>query len=284
MVKRKGLGKGLGALIPENLDSNLEKNKKEGEFSQDQVQMISVDLITTSENNPRKNFDKEAINSLAESIKNYGILQPLVLIKENEIYRIVAGERRYRAAKKAGLSKIPAFIKNLSEKDKNIISIVENIQREDLNAYEEAQAYNNIMREYNITQQELATILGKSRTYIANIVRLLNLDELSISELEKGNITSSQARSLLSIKDLSKRKVYLDKLLNKEVTVNEIEKKSRKKHKVKNVYIRDLEERFTEYLGNKVGINKSKNKWTMKIEFSNEEDLENFISNFDLGD
>lgn len=281
MARRKGLGKGLGALIPEKIDQeDLTENI-------DQIQMIATKDILISSGNPRKNFDMEGIESLAESIKMYGVLQPLVLIREKNKYRIVAGERRFRAAKVAKLSEVPAIIKELTEKDQNMISMVENIQREDLNPYEEAMAYNNIMKQYNLTQQELSDVIGKSRTYIANMVRLINLDERTIEHLENGNITSSQGRALLGIDNLEERYKYLELLLKNEITVNEIEKtkttKKRKKVK-KDVFVRDLEERLKESLGTIVKIKKSKNKWTVNIEFSNDEQIEEFLSHYELGD
>lgn len=281
MVRRKGLGKGLGALIPEkeileNKDSDFEK-----------IQQIKIDKIEASDNNPRKNFDDETINSLSKSIKLYGILQPLVLIKNGEKYKIVAGERRYRAAKIAGLETVPAIIRELNDKDKDMISMIENIQREDLNPYEEAQAYENIMKIHNLTQEELSNIIGKSRTYIANIVRLLSLDDFTISELEKGNITSSQGRALLGIKDIFERKKYLEMLIKKEITVNEIEKKSSKKEKKiikKDVFIKDIEDRLKESLGAKVDVKKSYNKWKVSIEFANDEQIEEFLERYGLGE
>lgn len=281
MVRRKGLGKGLGALIPEkeileNNDSDFEK-----------IQQIKIDKIEASDNNPRKNFDDETINSLSKSIKLYGILQPLVLIKNDEKYKIVAGERRYRAAKIAGLETVPAIIRELNDKDKDIISMIENIQREDLNPYEEAQAYENIMKIHNLTQEELSNIIGKSRTYIANIVRLLSLDDFTISELEKGNITSSQGRALLGIKDIFERKKYLEMLIKKEITVNEIEKRSSKKEKKiikKDVFIKDIEDRLKESLGAKVDVKKSNNKWKVSIEFANDEQIEEFLERYGLGE
>lgn len=280
MARRKGLGKGLGALIPE-------KREKEVSSDTNQIQMISIKDILISSGNPRKNFDKEGIEALANSIKNYGIIQPLVLIKDNNKYRIVAGERRFRAAKVAKLSEVPAIIKELSEKDQDMITMVENIQREDLNPYEEAIAYNNIMKQYNLTQQELSDVIGKSRTYIANMVRLINLDEKTIEQLENGNITSSQGRALLGLDNLEERHKYLELLLKNEITVNELEKKkyTKKINKVKkDVFVRDLEERLKESLGTKVRINKSRNKWTVNIEFSNDEQIEEFLSHYELGD
>lgn len=279
MARRKGLGKGLGALIPEK-EININEDTN-------QIQMVDIKDIKISSGNPRKNFDMESIESLAESIKMYGVLQPLVLIKENDKYKIVAGERRFRAAKTAKLKEVPAIIKELTGRDQDMISMIENIQREDLNPYEEAMAYTNMMKKYNLTQQELSDILGKSRTYIANMVRLINLDEKTIEEIENGNITSSQGRALLGIENIEERHKYLELLLKNEITVNEIEKtKNTKKRKQvkKDIFVRDLEDRLKESLGTKVRINKSRNKWTVNIEFSNDEQIEEFLSHYNLGE
>lgn len=279
MARRKGLGKGLGALIPEK-EININENTN-------QIQMVDIKDIKINSGNPRKYFDMESIESLAESIKMYGVLQPLVLIKENDKYKIVAGERRFRAAKTANLKEVPAIIKELTGRDQDMISMIENIQREDLNPYEEAVAYTNMMKKYNLTQQELSDILGKSRTYIANMVRLINLDEKTIEEIENGNITSSQGRALLGIENIEERHKYLELLLKNEITVNEIEKtKNTKKRKQvkKDIFVRDLEDRLKESLGTKVRINKSRNKWTVNIEFSNDEQIEEFLSHYNLGE
>lgn len=279
MARRKGLGKGLGALIPEKeINTNDDTN---------QIQMIDIKDIKISSGNPRKNFDMESIESLAESIKMYGVLQPLVLIKENDKYKIVAGERRFRAAKTAKLKEVPAIIKDLTGRDQDMISMIENIQREDLNPYEEAMAYTNMMKKYNLTQQELSDILGKSRTYIANMVRLINLDEKTIEEIENGNITSSQGRALLGIENIEERHKYLELLLKNEITVNEIEKTkntNKRKQVKKDIFVIDLEDRLKESLGTKVRINKSRNKWTVNIEFSNDEQIEEFLSHYNLGE
>lgn len=279
MARRKGLGKGLGALIPEK-EININENTN-------QIQMVDIKDIKISSGNPRKNFDMESIESLAESIKMYGVLQPLVLIKENDKYKIVAGERRFRAAKIAKLKEVPAIIKDLTGRDQDMISMIENIQREDLNPYEEAMAYTNMMKKYNLTQQELSDILGKSRTYIANMVRLINLDEKTIEEIENGNITSSQGRALLGIENIEERHKYLELLLKNEITVNEIEKTkntNKRKQVKKDIFVRDLEDRLKESLGTKVRINKSRNKWTVNIEFSNDEQIEEFLSHYNLGE
>lgn len=305
MAKKRALGRGLGALIPEKENTKKEnnysestdiktnnknenktktnKNLKSKDKIVDDVLSIKIDQIKVNEDNARKTFNQESIDSLGESIKLYGVLQPLVLIKREDHYEIVAGERRFRAAKSVGLKEVPSIIKDLSKKDKDMVSMVENIQREDLNPYEEAQAYTNIMKDYKMTQAELSELLGKSRTYIANMVRLLKLDDFTIKELENGNITSSQARALLAIDDILLRKDYLDKLARKEITVNEIEKKaSRKKKNVKrDIFVVDIEERLTESLGTKVKVNKGKNKWTVNIEFSSDDQLEDFLSQYE---
>lgn len=305
MAKKRALGRGLGALIPEREDTKKENNYSESTDIKtnnknenktktnknteskdkivDDVLSIKIDQIKVNEDNARKTFNQESIDSLGESIKLYGVLQPLVLTKREDHYEIVAGERRFRAAKSVGLKEVPAIIKDLSKKDKDMVSMVENIQREDLNPYEEAQAYTNIMKDYKMTQAELSELLGKSRTYIANMVRLLKLDDFTIKELENGNITSSQARALLAIDDILLRKDYLDKLARKEITVNEIEKKaSRKKKNVKrDIFVVDIEERLTESLGTKVKVNKGKNKWTVNIEFSSDDQLEDFLSQYE---
>ncbi|EHR32100.1 ParB-like partition protein [Helcococcus kunzii ATCC 51366] len=281
MTKKRGLGRGLGALIPD-------KKEVEEVNDLDQVEYIKLKDIVASSDNPRKNFDEESIKSLADSIKMYGVLQPLVLIKNGEKYDIVAGERRYRAAKLIKLDEVPAIVKNLTNKDKDMISMVENIQREDLNPYEEAQAYSNIMKQYDMTQNELSDVIGKSRTYIANMVRLLSLDEFTIQELEKGNITSSQGRALLGIEDIAERREYLDKLIKKEITVNDLEKKRTTKTKVKkkpkDIFIRDIEDRLKESLGTKVSVKKSRNKWNVNIEFANDEQIEDFLLKYNIGE
>lgn len=305
MVKRKGLGRGISALFPEKEDKVVEKTETLGVVNEEKVEKnnekppksksdnidneiienIKLTDIKASEDNPRKNFDIEALENLEQSIRLYGIIQPLVLMKNRGKYEIIAGERRYRAAVLAGLEEVPAIVKKLTSKDKDMISMVENIQREDLNPYEEALAYKNIMLKYSLTQNELSDIIGKSRTYIANIVRLLGLDKDTIKELEEGNITSSQGRALLSVEDLKLRSKYLKMLIRNEITVNEIEKRSSSKlPKVKDIYIRDLEERFKESIGAKVKINKAKNSWKVNIEFFDDEQIEDFLKRYQLGD
>ena len=285
MARKKGLGKGLGALLPEeNSIYNIIEENKSGE----KVLNIPIDKINKNKNNPRKQFDQEALEDLANSIKLYGIIQPLVLVKSKDegMYDIVAGERRFRAAEIAKLTEIPVIIKELDDQSKDMIAMVENIQRKDLNPYEEAQAYSNIMNDYGLTQAGLSEVLGKSRTYIANSVRLLTLDDMTISELESGNITSTQARALLGIDDLLTRNKYLQMLINKEITVNEVEKRSKKKTKVidrqEDIFIKDIQTRLSESIGAKVRLNKNNKTWKMNIEFYDEAQIEDFLQRYGI--
>lgn len=283
MARKKGLGKGLGALIPEeDTLTNLVEEKKDSQ----KVLSISIVDIDASEGNPRKSFDEDSLKDLAESIKLYGIIQPIVLTKNDKRYEIVAGERRYRAAKIAGLTEVPAIIKELDEKSKDMISMVENIQRKDLNPYEEAMAYDNIMKDYSLTQAGLSEVIGKSRTYIANMVRLLSLDNLTIKELEEGNITSTQARALLTVDDITLRNKYLQMLINKEITVNEVERRASRKRSVVNseqdVFIRDIQDRLSESIGAKVRLNKGTKSWKMNIEFFDEQQIEDFLDKYGI--
>lgn len=193
---------------------------------------------------------------MAESIKSHGIIQPLILRKKDGYYEIVAGERRFRAAKLVQLEKVPAIVVDIDDDKANVLSIIENIQREDLNAVEEASSYKSLLERYKITQEELSKKIGKSRSYITNTIRLLNLDDESLKSLEDRSITPTQARSLLAIDDLKKRNKYLNDLINKKTNIRKIEKAS--KEKEKDIFSEDLEKRMEEVLGTKVSIVKRK--------------------------
>lgn len=195
---------------------------------------------------------------MAESIKSHGIIQPLILRKKDGYYEIVAGERRFRAAKLVQLEKVPAIVVDIDDDKANVLSIIENIQREDLNAVEEASSYKSLLERYKITQEELSKKIGKSRSYITNTIRLLNLDDESLKSLEDRSITPTQARSLLAIDDLKKRNKYLNDLINKKTNIRKIEKAS--KEKEKDIFSEDLEKRMEEVLGTKVSIVKEK-RW-----------------------
>ena len=247
------------------------------------IENIDINLIDYNSNNPRKVFNEEDLKDLATSIVEYGILQPLILIKKDDRYEIVAGERRFRAAQLASMDQVPAIIKDLGPKDKDFISLIENIQRKDLNPYEEAHSYKSLMENYGLTQAGLSELIGKSRAYIANTVRLLSLDDHSTSLLKQGDLTSTQARALLSIKDSKERREYLDLLLNGKVSVNAVEKaQKRKVINNKDIYIEEIEDKLMEKLGSRVNIKKTKTGWTMNIDFYQDEDLENFLSNLEI--
>lgn len=266
MAKRTGLGKGLGALIS---SEDIEREKK------DSIEKIDLDTIRANKDQPRKEFDEEKIKELAESIKSHGIIQPLILRKKDGYYEIVAGERRFRAAKLVQLEKVPAIVVDIDDDKANVLSIIENIQREDLNAVEEASSYKSLLERYKITQEELSKKIGKSRSYITNTIRLLNLDNESLKSLEDRSITPTQARSLLAIDDLKKRNKYLNDLINKKTNIRKIEKAS--KEKEKDIFSEDLEKRMEEALGTKVSIVKSKKGGKIEIKYFDNDDLQRLL-------
>lgn len=268
-MTKKSLGRGLGSLIPEN----NKRNKT--------IVRIPMEKIYTRKDQPRKNFDDKALLGLSQSIEKYGLLNPIVLRKNGIKYEIIAGERRYRASKLLGHKEIDAIIKNVDNKNIDILSIVENVQREDLTGLEEANAYNELCHNYNMTQEEVAKTVGKSRSYIANSLRLLKLDENSKRELQEGNISSSQARTLLSIKDEDDRKKSLDDFKNKKTNIRKVEKKSRKNKSIKDdqnldqILFEDFEEKFIDLLNSKVEIKKNKEGYRVSIDCFSIDDIEN---------
>lgn len=213
MNKKGGLGKGLGALINQNLLENNETNKN--------VNLISINLIKPNYNQPRKNFDDEKIIMLAQSIKQHGIIQPLILKKVDDFYIIVAGERRWKAAKSIGMKELPAVIMELSDKDLLEVSLIENIQREDLNPIEEGLAYKKLLEDFNITQEELGKRIGKSRTVITNSIRLLNLDKRVQEYLIDGVILEGHARVILSIDNNDLQYEIAQKVIDEDLSVRD---------------------------------------------------------------
>ena len=195
MVKKTGLGKGLDALF--SMPVAEEEKAKEGE----QVKSLKLNEVEPNRNQPRKTFNQESLEELAESIKMYGIIQPIVVTEKEGYYAIIAGERRWRAAKIAGLEEIPAIIREDDERKNQEISLIENIQREDLNAYEKAAGIKALMEEYDLTQEQIAKTLGKSRSSIANSVRILNLQEPILKFAKEGKLTEGHCKALLAIND-----------------------------------------------------------------------------------
>ena len=268
MAKKRGLGKGLEALIPQDTYEEILK--------EEEILELELDRLFPRKDQPRREFDEESLNELKNSILEYGIIQPLIVRKKDDKYEIVAGERRYRAASLANLEKVPVRVLDVEDRIIQEISIIENIQREDLNPYEEALAYEELMAEYSYTQQELSDKLGKSRSYIANTIRLLKLDPEIIEYLKSGDITSTQARTLLSIKDKDKRFKMLENLLLKQSTVRDVEKLTTRKRS-RDIYQEELENRLVEYLGTKVNLKPKRKGGKIEIVYMNNDDLERIL-------
>ena len=277
--RSKRLGKGLSALIPE---INEEIDKKD-------IVQIKLSNIRPNKNQPRKEFDEDRIKALSDSIKNVGVLQPIVLkpIEDNN-YMIIAGERRYRASILAGKEQIPAIIKDIPIKDIMEIALIENLQREDLNSIEEALAYKNLIEDYKVTQEELSEAVGKSRPYITNTLRLLNLQNKIIKMIENGDITAGHGKALLRIEDKEKQLEVAMRIVEEGLSVRTVEniakkiienKEKRKiEKKEKDIYIIDAEEKLSNIFGTKVNISMNNKKGKIEISYNNEDELNDILS------
>ena len=277
--RSKRLGRGLSALIPE---INEEVDKKE-------IIQIKLSNIHPNKNQPRKEFDEEKLKALSESIKSVGVLQPIVLKpKDKGNYMIIAGERRYRASLLAGKKEIPAVIKDIPIKDIMEIALIENLQREDLNAIEEALAYKGLIDNYKVTQEEISEAVGKSRPHIANTIRLLHLQKKVIDMIESGDITPGHGKALLRIEDSEKQLELAIKIVKEGLSVRAVEEIAKKisenkdtkksDRKPKDIYILDVEERLSNIFGTKVNISRSKKKGKIEITYNNEDELNDIIS------
>ena len=277
--RSKRLGKGLSALIPE---INEEIDKKD-------IVQIKLINIRPNKNQPRKEFDEEKIKSLSDSIKNVGVLQPIVLKPmEDNNYMIIAGERRYRASILAGKEEIPAIIKDISVKDIMEIALIENLQRENLNPIEEALAYKGLIENYKATQEELSEVVGKSRPHIANTLRLLNLQDNIIKMIEKGEITAGHGKALLRIEDKEKQLEIANRIINEDLSVRAVEEIAKKllenkgvkkpEKKQKDIYIIDAEEKLSNIFGTKVNISIGKKTGKIEIVCNNEDELNDILS------
>lgn len=281
MSKKFALGKGLGALIPEEVEEVSDKGL-----------YISINKIKSDSDQPRKAFDSEKIVELAESIKTHGIIQPLILRKESEDqYIIVAGERRWRAAKMAAIQEVPAIVMDLSDKDTLEISLIENIQRQDLNPIEEAMAYKKLINDFKITQEELSKRIGKSRVAIANTMRLMNLDTRVQEYLIEGIISEGHGRVLLGIEDMDLQYQVAQQVIDEKWSVRYLEKlvkkmnenKDKAKEEVEldtvnvNPYYKELKDQLQNYFGTKVNISNKKNKGKIEIEYYSEDDLQRIL-------
>lgn len=275
-MTKRGLGKGLEALIPK-------AEHKEKEF----VIEMDIESLTPNLFQPRKNFDKEKMEELKGSIKKHGIIQPIVVRKMANGYEIVAGERRLKAAKEIGLKKIPAIIKTFNNEKSLEIALVENIQREDLNPVEQANAFKRLIDEFNLTQQELAEATGKSRALVTNTIRLLKLNPEIQKNISEGKISFGHAKLLLSIEDEEVQRAVCDRIIANDLSVRDterliknIEKVQKKQFKVKNITIErfpEVEGRLREVLGTKISILYDGKKGKINIEFYNKEDLRRIV-------
>ena len=294
MAVKRGLGKGLGNLIPES-DKEAQKTKVVEKVVEKKVivkepaeTIVKINEVEPNKNQPRRTFDEDALLELAESIKQHGVIQPLIVKKRDKYYEIIAGERRWRAAKMAGLKEIPIVIKDLSDQEIMEVALIENIQREDLNPIEEAQAYQRLIKEYNYKQDELAERVSKSRVAVTNSMRLLKLDERVQKMIIDDMISAGHARALLAITDSEKQYTIAMKVFDEKLSVRETEKLIKNldkqvKPKVnttpENDFIyRDIENKLKESMGTKVIIhNKDNNKGKIEIEYYSQDDFERIV-------
>ena len=277
LSKKFGLGKGLGALIRE----------EEIEEQSASVFKISMNLIKANKDQPRKSFDPEKISELAQSIKEHGVIQPIILKKEGDIYVVIAGERRFRASKSIGLTEIPAIIMELSNKEVLEIYLIENIQREDLNPIEEAIAYKKLLVDFNLTQEEISKRISKSRTAITNCMRLLNLDQRVQDYIIDEVISEGHGRAILGVPDKEIQYEIAQMVIDDSINVRETEKlvknfEGGKKEKVvktqNNIYYKDIMNKLENHFGTKVVINsKTKDKGRIEIEYYSEEEFERIL-------
>lgn len=299
VAKKSGLGKGLDALIPAGNKKTVVKKNSEPVIIEKIVEKKGVETLKITEvepnrEQPRKNFDEDALLELAESIKQFGVLQPLLVQKKDDYYEIIAGERRWRAAKLAGLKEVPVIIKDFSDQEVVEIALIENIQREDLNAIEEAVAYKRLMEEFHLKQDEIAERVSKSRTAVTNAMRLLKLDERVQDMLIQDMISPGHARTLLGIEDKDQQYNLAMRIFDEKLSVRDTEKivkdlqKPKKEEKKKEadpqmeVIYQQLEERIKSIVGTKVAIqHKNKNKGKIEIEYYSQAELERLIDLFE---
>lgn len=289
MAMKMGLGKGLDIMIPEQII----KRKEEKGDNVSRETLIHISEIEPNKSQPRKRFDEDSLQELADSIKQYGVIQPLILQKRDKYYEIIAGERRWRAARMAGLKEIPAIIKDYTPQEIVEIALIENIQREDLNPIEEAQTYQRLIQEFNLKQDEVAERVSKSRAAVTNSMRLLKLEDRVQQMLIDEMISSGHARALLPLEDPDKQYNTACKIFDEKLSVRDTEKLVKqliheKPHKEVAVtredefIYRDLEEKIRTIIGTKVTIHKKqKNLGKIEIEYYSDEELERIIDLFE---
>ena len=289
---KRGLGKGLNALFGES-GYELEKpsipeQEKESEAVKSEI-TVKISSIIANEKQPRKNFNEEELSQLTESVKQYGVLQPLLVKKEGEKFRIIAGERRYRAAKEAGLKEIPVVVRDYTSQQAAEVSIIENVQRADLNPMEEAMAYQMLIDDYGLKQEEIAGKVSKNRTTITNALRLLKLSEKVRMMVAQGSLSAGHARTLVPVEDEETQYALAKEVVEKQLSVRETErlvkqagrKKPERKNKVEpdySIFFREYEDKMKEILGTKVHINRrDKNKGRIEIDYYSQNELERIM-------
>ncbi len=289
---KSGLGKGLDALFPSNVD--VDSLGGIPSTNNEKIVEMKITEIEPDTNQPRKKFNEEKLVELADSIKEHGVLQPIIVAKKDDYYQIIAGERRWRASKIAGLKTIPTIVRDYDEKKIREVSLIENIQRENLNPIETAQAIKELMEEHNLTQEQLAKTLGKSRSAIANTVRILNLDERVIELVNEGKLTEGHARSLVAISNQQKQYKLAMDIVNLDMSVRDAEtlvkeeKNNKDKSQKKNtsekleIIYKDFENRLKNSLGTKVAFRpQTKSKGKIIIEYFNSDELERLLEKFE---
>ena len=292
-IKKKGLGKGLDSLIPDNKsiksvtpDKSAEAKKEAEEKAG--VQMMKINEVEPNRDQPRKNFDEDALLELSDSIKQFGVLQPLLVRKRKDYYEIIAGERRWRAAKLAGVKEVPVIVKEYTDQEILEIGLIENIQRENLNPIEEAIAFKRLLEEFNLKQDEVAERVSKSRTAVTNSMRLLKLSDKVQQMIIDDMISTGHARALLAIDDPELQYTLANKIFDEKLSVRETEKrvkeiknpkKPKEKKVMENAFIyQDLEEKMKGVFGTKVSIaSKGKGKGKIEIEYYSDDELEHLF-------
>lgn len=292
-IKKKGLGKGLDSLIPDNnsmksVTSEKTVESKEEAAAKSGVQVMKINEVEPNRDQPRKNFDEDALLELSDSIKQFGVLQPLLVRKRKDYYEIIAGERRWRAAKLAGVKEVPVIEKEYTDQEILEIGLIENIQRENLNPIEEAIAYKRLLEEFNLKQDEVAERVSKSRTAVTNSMRLLKLSDKVQQMIIDDMISTGHARALLAIDDPELQYTLANKIFDEKLSVRETEKlvkeiknpkKPKEKKPVANSFIyQDLEEKMKSVFGTKVSIaSKGKGKGKIEIEYYSDDELEHLF-------
>ncbi|MBO4904176.1 MAG: ParB/RepB/Spo0J family partition protein [Lachnospiraceae bacterium] len=287
MAAKKGLGKGLDTLIPKGVVVSDKPSAKENANAAKPDQYVKITKVEPNRNQPRKRFDEDALQELSDSIKLHGVLFPILVVNRGDYYEIVAGERRWRAAKMAGLKEVPVIIRDYTEKEISVISLIENTQRTDLNPIEEAKAYKSLIEEYNLKQDELAEEVSKSRTAITNSMRLLKLSSNVQDMIIEDMISAGHARALLSIDDPDEQYELAQRVMDEKLSVRDIEKIVKAKNKPKiekkknekqEALYHDIEEKLKANIGTKVTITaKGDNAGKIEIEFYNQDDLQKIL-------